>query len=131
MASVFETRLNAVATPRIFERFEEDAEYRPVEGGDPRPIKICVIGSLGESGGMTRRRATEQYHKKETATVDVMVYEHSSDNPGITQAKKGDVIVFRGVNWSFQEQLSKDGDVFTLRLADSKVLGSGRVNIGL
>ena len=131
MASVFHARLNAVSTPRIFERFEEDAEYLPVDGGGSRAIKICVTGRLGGSGGPSRRRETEQYHQKETSTVDVLVYEHSDTNPGITEAKKGDVIVFRGVSWSFQEQLSKDGDVFTLRLMDSKVLESGRVNIGV
>ena len=131
MASVFHTRLNAVSTPRIFEQFEEDAVFQPVDGGGSRAIKICVIGRLGGSGGPSRRRETGQFHLKETSTVDVFVYEHSSTNPGITKAKKGDVIVFRGINWSFQEELSKDGEVFTLRFTDSKVLESGRVNIGL
>jgi len=131
MASVFHTRLNAVTTPRIFTEFQEDAEYRPVDGGGTRAIKICVTGRLGGSGGPSRRRENEQYHQKETSEVDVLVYEHSSTNPGITKAKKGDVIVFRGVEWSFQEELSKDGELFTLRLTHSKVLESGRVNIGL
>lgn len=131
MASVFHTRLNAVSTPRLFEHFQEDAEYQPVDGGGSRDIKVCVIGRLGGSGGPSRRRETEQYHQKETSTVDVMVYEHSSTNPGITKAKKGDVIILRGVSWSFQEELSKDGEVFTIRLTSSKVLESGKVNIGL
>lgn len=130
MASVFHTRLNDVSTPRIFERFQEDAEYRPVDGGK-RDIKVCVIGRLGGSGGQSRRRENEQFHQKETSLVDVMVYEHSSTNAGITKAKKGDVIILRGISWSFQEELSKDGDVFTIRLTSSQVLESGRVNIGL
>lgn len=131
MSSVFHTRLNAVTTSRLFEQFQEDAEYRPVDGGGVRAIKVCATGRLGSSGGPSRRRENEQYHKTETSTVDLLVYEHSSENPGITKAKMGDVIVFRDIPWSFQEELSKDGEVFTIRLTNAAVLQSGRVNIGL
>ncbi len=108
------------------EVFGEAVEYHPAAGGGKRTIDACLV----ESPAATFDK--EQFHEVKRETVTLLF--KRSDTDGITEAKRGDHIVYLGKKWDFFRPVKRGTDVIkylVLEWVQSEVINSGKVNIGL
>ncbi len=105
------------------DEFAVSIEYHPVGGGGKRTFTAAV------SGGPLFTIEKEQFHEVKRRVVTLLI--KKSDTDGITEAKRGDYIKFLDVNWDFVEVAFEDDDSLLIQWQQSKVIKTGRVNIGL
>ncbi len=108
------------------DEFGVTVEYHPVGGGGKRTI----VAGLNKSH--SSRFEKEQFHEIKRQTVRLLFKRSNTD--GITEAKRGDFIVYLDKKWDFDEIIQEGTDVtkyLIVQWQQSKVINSGRVNIGL
>ena len=108
------------------DEFGVTVEYHPVGGGGKRTI----VAGLHKSPSATFDK--EQYHEVRRETVTLLFKQ--SDTDGITEAKRGDFITYLNEKWDFLRAVQRGTAVtkyLLIQWQQSKVINSGRVNIGV
>lgn len=106
------------------DEFGVSIDYFPVGGGGKRTF-IATI-----SAGPLFRIEKEQYHEIKRRMVSFLI--KKSDTDGITEVNQGDYIQYLGVKWDFVGEINLEDDPSLLiQWQQSKVINSGRVNIGV
>lgn len=108
------------------DEFGVTVEYHSVGGGEKRTIVV------GLNKSRSSRFEKEQFHEVKRQTVRLTF--KKSDTDGITEAKKGDFIMYLDKKWGFDEITQEGTDVtkyLIVQWKQSEVINSGRVNIGL
>ncbi len=105
------------------DEFAVSIDYHSVGGGGKRTFNATL------SGGPLFTIEKEQYHEVKRRVVTFLI--KKSDTDGITEVKRGDYIKYLDVNWDFVEVAFEDDDSLLIQWKQSKVVNSGRVNIGL
>jgi len=108
------------------DEFGVTVEYYPVGGGGKR----TVVAGINKSPSATFDK--EQFHEVRRETI-ILLFK-KSDTDGITEAKRGDYIVYDDKKWDFLQPVQKGTEVTKYLITQwqqSKVINSGRVNIGL
>lgn len=108
------------------DEFGVTVEYHSVGGG----AKRTIVAGLNKS--RSSRFEKEQYHEVQRQTIQLLF--KKSDTDGITEAKRGDFILYLDKKWDFDEIIQEGTDVtkyLVVRWKQSKIISSGRVNTGL
>lgn len=105
------------------DEFAVSVEYYPFGGGGKRTFTAVL------SGGPSWKIEKDQFHEVRRRVITLLI--KKSDTDGITEVKRGDHIKYLSVNWDFGEVAFEDDDSLLVQWKQSKVVNSGRVNIGL
>lgn len=105
------------------DEFGVSVEYFPTGGGGKRTF-TAALGS-----GPSWEIEKDRFHEVKRRVVTLLI--KKSDTDGITEVKRGDSIKYLATHWDFDKVTIEDDFSMLIQWKQSKVINSGKVDIGV